>query len=131
MFLFSDRWLKSKMELRVAKRSGISSGILRSHRPIVIAITDSSQSHLYDLILGIWRRRTKIRLYRGAELIVWIIAAASFLPTRPAHAYIDPGSGSIIIQVIIGAFFGAAYILKRFWRNIAGWFKGRKQDKNK
>jgi hypothetical protein len=32
-----------------------------------------------------------------------------------AHAYIDPGTGSLIIQGLIAAFVGAAFALKNFY----------------
>ena len=32
-----------------------------------------------------------------------------------AYAYIDPGSGSLIIQVIIGALVGAGITIKVYW----------------
>lgn len=32
-----------------------------------------------------------------------------------AYAYLDPGSGSIIIQAIIGAFVGIGITLKIYW----------------
>jgi len=34
---------------------------------------------------------------------------------QPAHAYIDPGTGSLIIQGLIAAFVGAAFTLKNFY----------------
>lgn len=33
-------------------------------------------------------------------------------------AYIDPGTGSIILQAIIGAVVGAAIAIKLFWHRI-------------
>jgi len=35
-----------------------------------------------------------------------------------AYAYIDPASGSIIIQVLIGAFVGVGITLKVYWEKI-------------
>lgn len=34
------------------------------------------------------------------------------------HAYIDPGTGSLIIQVLIASFFGALFLLKVFWGKV-------------
>jgi hypothetical protein len=45
------------------------------------------------------------------------------LPT--AAAYIDPGSGSFIFQVLIGAVLGVALGVKAFWRRILGFFSRR------
>ena len=41
-------------------------------------------------------------------------------------AYLDPGTGSMIIQAVIGAIAGIALFFKVFWRRIANSF-GRKQ----
>ena len=47
-----------------------------------------------------------------------LIFYLSFLLTFEAHAYIDPGSGSIIIQAIIGAIATAGTTLTIYWRKI-------------
>lgn len=33
-------------------------------------------------------------------------------------AYIDPGSGSLVLQVLLGAVLGAVFTLKTYWRKI-------------
>ena len=38
-------------------------------------------------------------------------------------AYIDPGTGSLIIQVLIGALAGALVATKIFWSRIKAFFK--------
>jgi len=46
-----------------------------------------------------------------------------FLFTSSAHAYLDPGTGSIILQAIIGAFaafFSTIYI---FWEKVKIFFR--------
>lgn len=40
------------------------------------------------------------------------------LPLHVAHAYLDPGSGSYVIQVVIAAVLGGLYSLKLFWRRL-------------
>jgi len=37
---------------------------------------------------------------------------------KDAYAYIDPGSGSIIFQAIIGAMIGVVVALKLYWEKI-------------
>jgi uncharacterized membrane protein AbrB (regulator of aidB expression) len=39
------------------------------------------------------------------------------------HAYIDPGTGSIMLQVLIGILFGLLFSLKMFWKRIKSFFK--------
>ena len=41
--------------------------------------------------------------------------------------YLDPGSGSIIIQVIIAAILGIGVAMRGSWAKIRGWF-GYKSD---
>jgi hypothetical protein len=36
--------------------------------------------------------------------------------------YIDPGSGSYLVQVIIAAILGGAFWIKKFWRKIRSFF---------
>jgi hypothetical protein len=40
------------------------------------------------------------------------------LLAEPTHAYLDPGSGSMLIQIIIGAFLGGGLIIKAYWQKI-------------
>ena len=52
-----------------------------------------------------------------------------------AHAYIDPGTGSYIIQVMIGGLLGAAFALKVYWKKVKAYFsnlfsKRTKNDKH-
>ena len=37
---------------------------------------------------------------------------------KDAYAYIDPGSGSIIFQAIIGALIGVGIALKLYWEKV-------------
>jgi hypothetical protein len=47
------------------------------------------------------------------------LAAALFLvPLASAHAYVDPGTGSMIVQVLIAALVGGAAVLGAFWRKL-------------
>lgn len=40
------------------------------------------------------------------------------LNSAPAFAYIDPGSGSFIIQMLIASLLGAGITIKMYYRNI-------------
>ena len=39
-----------------------------------------------------------------------------------AHAYLDPGTGSLIVQAIIGVFLATALTAKLWWRRLMGLF---------
>jgi Zn-dependent protease with chaperone function len=63
------------------------------------------------------------------------LAGGSLMFPQDAHAYIDPGSGSFIIQIIIAALLGALFALKMYWRRtrayLAGLFSKRPPDDEK
>lgn len=37
---------------------------------------------------------------------------------RGAYAYIDPGTGSYVLQVVIAGVLAAGFVIKATWRNI-------------
>lgn len=58
-----------------------------------------------------------------------LLAALAILAApRAAWAYIDPGSGGMVLQVIVGAIVGVGVALKMSWRRILGWFGRRDRD---
>jgi hypothetical protein len=38
-------------------------------------------------------------------------------------AYLDPGSGSFIIQILIATLVGGLFIVKSYWQKITGFFR--------
>jgi len=53
-----------------------------------------------------------------ATLILMLVSA-------PAYAYIDPGTGSFLIQGIIAAVIGAGVVAKLFWHKIKAVITGK------
>ena len=56
------------------------------------------------------------------RLFIVIILFSLIFPQR-AYAYIDPGTGSIIIQFLIGIVIGGTALVKIFWHEISTNFK--------
>ena len=50
-----------------------------------------------------------------------------FLSISSAHAYLDPGTGSIILQAIIGALAAIVVALKLYWHKFLVFLKIRKK----
>lgn len=48
--------------------------------------------------------------------------------SMPAYGYIDPGTGSLIIQGVIGAIAAIGVTMKLYWHKIKVFFMGRKQS---
>ena len=58
-------------------------------------------------------------------LLALVATAALFLLPSPALAYIDPGTGSFVIQGIIAAVVGAGIAVKMFWHRIKSAITGK------
>ena len=54
----------------------------------------------------------------------------SYLFISSAHAYIDPGTFSIVLQAIIGAIAAAGVTVKIFWYKFKSFFKKKDKDKS-
>ena len=60
-----------------------------------------------------------------------LAAALTIVFTSPAYAYLDPGTGSIILQGIVGALaIGAAYV-SIFWSRVKNFFSVSIRSKKK
>lgn len=46
-----------------------------------------------------------------------------------AHAYLDPGSGSLILQMLLAGLLGAGVVIRVFWKKIKALF-GHADDAN-
>ncbi len=60
-----------------------------------------------------------------------LVAVVAIVVPAPAHAYLDPGSASMIVQMIIGAVAGVGIAVKLYWHKIKGFFdhdNGHKVD---
>jgi hypothetical protein len=45
--------------------------------------------------------------------------------------YLDPGSGSYLVQAIIAAVLGGLFYFRNLWRKIRSFFSGNKKDQEK
>jgi hypothetical protein len=54
--------------------------------------------------------------------ILLILLAQSVLNSTIALAYLDPGTGSMILQFLIGGLAAAAIVLKTRWYKIRAYF---------
>jgi len=61
-------------------------------------------------------------LGRRLVSIMILVALLQVIFTPPAHAYLDPGTGSYIFQLLIAGVVGLAFVIKVFWGRIKGFF---------
>lgn len=79
------------------------------------------------------KHRTAIQICAKGCLSQWIwdglravpfVLALLVASEREARAYADPGSGTLIWQVVAAGFVGLLFYVRKF----TSWFKGRKRD---
>jgi hypothetical protein len=54
------------------------------------------------------------------------ILLAALLGARDAHAYLDPTTGSMILQGIVGGVMAGLFVMRRQWTQLKGWFSRRR-----
>ena len=66
----------------------------------------------------------KMNKHRFLIPLVSVVIASHYIFLPNAYAYIDPGSGSLIIQMLIGTLVGLGIALKVYWQKIKMKFSG-------
>ena len=65
-------------------------------------------------------RDTKMKMY-----IVLFALLLVFVPSSIAYAYLDPGTGAYLLQILVVAFAGILFAVKRYWDWIKAFFSSR------
>jgi hypothetical protein len=53
---------------------------------------------------------------------VAVLLLALVLAPSVAHAYLDPGSGSYVLQILLAGIVAGLFTLKLFWVRVLGFF---------
>ena len=62
------------------------------------------------------------RIISHTITVLLLVLSYLFVVPREAYAYLDPGSGSYIFQIIIGTLLGGVFALKIYWKRIRKFF---------
>ena len=69
--------------------------------------------------------------HQGAPIFAIMLSVlVVFIFARDVCAYIDPGTGSYLLQFVIAGVVGSAFAVKIFWKSINA-FIGKMLSKNK
>lgn len=49
-----------------------------------------------------------------------------FSPIGKLTLYLDPGTGSMVIQVVLAALLSVGVLVRVFWNKISSWFKPKR-----
>ena len=55
-------------------------------------------------------------------MLFGLVFALAFDLAQPAYAYLDPGTGSILLQLLLGGVAGFLVIGKLYWQRIKDFF---------
>ncbi len=53
---------------------------------------------------------------------------ALLIPMIGTHPYLDPGSGSFILQILIATIVGSLFLVKVYWNKLKAFFKRAPTD---
>ena len=54
----------------------------------------------------------------GVRSLVLLVLACVLFSVDDAHAYLDPGTGSYVFQMVIAVLLSGAFTLKHFWHRL-------------
>jgi|GEM_PF-291409 len=74
------------------------------------------------------KSKNNLNTKRAISSALLLAAGLLFTPIHSAHAYVDPGTGSYILQITIGVIFGIAFAVKSFWSSIISTLRGNKKS---
>jgi hypothetical protein len=60
-----------------------------------------------------------------------LVLVACLSIASPAYAYLDPGTGSMLISALFGVAAALALALKMFWYRVIGFFRGKRPAADK
>jgi hypothetical protein len=55
-------------------------------------------------------------------VLTCLVGALILIFSSEASAYIDPGTGSFLLQMLIAGIVGAGFAIGIFWRSVKGFF---------
>lgn len=58
-----------------------------------------------------------------STVVLVILVGSQLLFPRQSYAYLDPGTGSFIIQMLIATLFGGLFMLKVYFKKVKDFFK--------
>jgi hypothetical protein len=77
-------------------------------------------------------RRTRVVTWSGIGFVAAactpVAAVAAAQPIEIRVAYLDPGTGSLILQAVIAALAGVAVAITSYWQRIRAFFRRSSRD---
>jgi hypothetical protein len=68
---------------------------------------------------------------RRSFSLVLLIAILALIFPKSADAYLDPGTGSSVLQLALAGFFAASFCLRLGWKRVKSWVGKKRQPSDK
>jgi hypothetical protein len=66
------------------------------------------------------------------QILAVYVGGCAMLMAGPAHAYVDPGTGSMVLQMLIAGAAAGFTTIGLYWSRLVGWFRrGKGIDSSK
>ncbi len=59
---------------------------------------------------------------RKLFFILFLIVTLQFTLSKNAFAYLDPGTGSYVFQILIATIIGGLFTIKMYWQKVKNFF---------
>jgi hypothetical protein len=69
-----------------------------------------------------------MRIGRTAGLVALALLGGHLIAPSRAEAYLDPGSGSFLFQMLVAAILGAGFTLRMQWKKVKSMFSSSPRD---
>ncbi|HVN79107.1 MAG TPA: hypothetical protein VMW38_08920 [Terriglobia bacterium] len=56
---------------------------------------------------------------------VFVLVLVVLCLSKEAHAYVDPGTGSYLLQILVAGFLGLLYALRLYWTRLKNFLISR------
>ena len=66
-----------------------------------------------------------------ARDVAMLTLISAFFLAQPAHAYVDPGSGSVIVTTILGVMAAIGYTTRKYFYKIRRKIFGKPKDEDR
>jgi hypothetical protein len=60
---------------------------------------------------------------KNIGVVAILVILVSMASISPAYAYLDPGTGSILLQLILGGVAGLLVVVKLYWHRFMSFFR--------
>jgi hypothetical protein len=68
-------------------------------------------------------------VHRKRAVVIWLaLNLAGF--SAAAHAYLDPGTGSILVQSLLAGIAGAVAIVSLYWQRLKAFFVNMRKSRD-